>query len=184
LNKFNAIVSKKPRAQEVPGWPCLIKAQADDKGNWSNSELTNPGETLNTVLILFENSIIYEVSGSTILEIEPKTDSHTITKEIETVQCVSESVQFLKLTGCYSCTSGANLFIHGLTEGSSTTATLECPTIGIFSPLHITHKHITRHLQYVQNVRRIETMVIHEPALETFAGFSVYGSNMTVWAKR
>jgi hypothetical protein len=53
----------------------------------------------------------------------------------------------------------------------------------------ITPMHITGHLQYLQDadVRRMETVVIHEPALDPFAGFSlfsVYGSSLTNWAKR
>jgi hypothetical protein len=204
----------------------LIKAQVDDNGIRCNSELIDPEKTLKDnplplklasgVLIPFEDSISYEVSGSTILEMQLNTDSLTITQEIETVQC---DVQFIKLTGCYSCISGANLFIHGQTKEGSTTATLECPTIGFFSSLYITPNlttfqlimkvdqpdvnadckvkcsqtitpiKIMGHLQYLQDtdVRRMETMVIHEPSLDPFAGFSlfsVYGSNITVWAKR
>jgi hypothetical protein len=116
----------------------LIKAQVDDNGIRCNSELIDPEKPLKLasgVLIPFENSISYEVSGSTILEIQLNTDSLIITQETETVQC---DVQFIKLTGCYSCISGANLFIHGQTKEGSTTATLECPTIGFFSPLYIT----------------------------------------------
>jgi len=69
------------------------------------------------------------------LEIQINTDALHITQEVLEVEC---DVSLIKLTGCYSCVSGGTLFLQGQTKEGSTTATIECSSVGFFSPFHIT----------------------------------------------
>jgi len=126
----------------------LIKAQVDDNGVRCDSDLIVPELVLKAtslplkltdgVIVPFEDSVSFELSQSAMLEIQINTDDLNLTKEVKDVQF---DVQSIKLTGCYSCRIGASLFF---------TATLECPSVGYFLPIHITSNPTT--LQVVMKV--------------------------------
>jgi len=75
-----------------------------------------------------------------LLEIQINTNELRLTHEVTNVEC---DIHFVKLTGFYSCLSGASLFLQRNTLEGTTTATLECSKIGYFKRFKFDHLSIS-----------------------------------------
>jgi len=147
----------------------LVTTEVNSNGVKCDSAFVDPEQELKRnqlplklaqgTILPFEDSVSYEVSWRGLLEIQLNTNELRLTQEVTNVEC---DIHFVKLTGCYSCLSGASFFLQGNTLEGTTTATLklECPQIGYFTAFHVTPNLTTYQLVLKSELPDVDTPCI------------------------
>nr|CAJ2358138.1 Glycoprotein CDS [Astacus astacus] len=99
-------------------------------------------------------SIVADFSSSSLLEIQIDTQGLTMVQTIDRSTCFAE---FISLTGCYSCDSGAKLRMRIKTDIGETVGHLNCPTIGVHIAMPVTAELVIRNATLASGVQSIKT---------------------------
>lgn len=126
----------------------LVSFIPDSEGVRCSSSLVDPDQIMKVdplplkvekgVLTAIENSVEFDTTASTLLEIQITSKNLTLTAEIQQGTCTAA---FVKIEGCYSCLGGAVIFLEASTSSTTeVTGTLDCPRGQLYSQFQISNQ--------------------------------------------